>query len=282
MVAYIFPGQGSQAVGMGETLFTEFPELTQKANDILGYSIEKLCKEGPVETLNQTDHTQPALYVVNVFSYLKKMNETGKKPNYVAGHSLGEYNALFAADVFDFETGLRLVQKRGALMNKASGGGMAAIIGLKSDDVHSLIEKNNLTTLSIANYNSYQQIVIAGVKEAIVAAEPIFMQAGARMYIPLKVSGAFHSAYMQGAQAEFAAFIEKCNFSAPTIPVIANVNAQPYLTTEVATNLINQITSPVSWVQSVEYLLGQGETQFEEIGPGKVLTGLVNRIQKGQ
>ena len=281
MTTYIFPGQGSQIKGMGNSLFTEFAELTEKADNILGYSISKLCLEDSNGELNKTNFTQPALYTVSALSYLKKLAETGKPPEYVAGHSLGEYNALFAAGVFDFETGLKLVQKRGALMSMATGGGMAAVIGLKHDDVRLVLERNNLNNLKIANYNSLTQFVISGPKEVINSAEDAFVKAGAMLYLPLNVSGAFHSPYMENAQNEFAAFIKNFKFNDPKITVIANVDAKPYQAHAIESNLVQQITHSVMWTQSVDYLLNQGETIFEEVGPGKVLTGLVSRIQKG-
>lgn len=282
MTTYVFPGQGSQSRGMGAQLFEEFPEYVQKANNILGYAIDKLCLEDAENKLNITSYTQPALYVVNALSYLKKLKESQLKPNYVAGHSLGEYNALFAANVFDFETGLKLVQKRGELMSQVTDGGMAAVIGLKSEDVKALIEKNNLTSINIANYNSFTQVVISGSKTVILESESIFSANGATLFMPLKVSGAFHSPYMSNAQQEFANYIRHFTFKAPAIPVIANVTAKPYQENEIASLLTQQITSPVLWTQSIQYLMAQGETIFEEIGQGKVLTGLISRIQRDQ
>lgn len=282
MTTYVFPGQGSQVKGMGDSLFAEFPDLVQKADDILGYSIKTLCLENPNEQLNKTEYTQPALYTVNALSYLKKSKDTDKKPDYVTGHSLGEYNALYAAEVFDFTTGLKLVKKRGELMSQATGGGMAAIIGLKSEDIQKVLKENNLTSITIANYNSNTQIVITGPKDAITSAEPFFVKAGAMMFIPLKVSGAFHSPYMEPAQKQFAEFLQGFTFSTPKIPVIANVNAKPYQANEIQSNLAQQITHSVQWTQTIEHLLAQGEKTFEELGPGKVLTGLIARIQKGQ
>ncbi|MHB1222356.1 MAG: ACP S-malonyltransferase [Gammaproteobacteria bacterium] len=278
MTTYLFPGQGSQARGMGGDLFCEFSDLTQKTSDILGYSITELCLEDPEEKLGHTNYTQPALYVVNALTYLKKAD----KPTYVAGHSLGEYNALFAADVFDFETGLKLVQKRGELMSQATGGGMAAVVGMKSDDIQTLLQSKRLDNISIANYNSNMQIVISGPKADIDAAKLIFEEAGAKLFIPLKVSGAFHSSYMNDAQTIFTDFLKTFNFQAPTIPVIANITATPYEAQDIQTNLAKQITHPVRWTKTIEYLLAQGETEFVEIGPGTVLAGLVKRIQKGQ
>lgn len=282
MTTYVFPGQGSQTKGMGSALFPLFPELVKIADDLLGYSIQTLCEEDPEQKLNQTHYTQPALYVVNALSYLKKCEETTEKPKYFAGHSLGEYNALFAAGAFSFETGLKLVQKRGALMNQAMQGGMAAIIGLKSDEVQSILEAHHLTEVSIANYNSHTQVVISGVKEKVIAAKSFFEMAGAKLFIPLKVSGAFHSPFMEAAKQEFEQFLLDYTFSPLSTPVIANVNARPYVFEEISFNLSAQITHPVLWTQSMEYLIAQKETVFEEVGPGRVLAGLITRIQKGQ
>lgn len=277
MTTFIFPGQGSQKKGMGGTLFDEFPDYTQKADKILGYSIKTLCLEDPEGKLNKTDYTQPALYVVNALSYLKK----NKKPNFAAGHSLGEYNALFAANVFDFETGLQLVQKRGELMGQARDGGMAAVIGLKSPEVQTVLQQNNLSTLNISNFNTFTQNVISGPREDVINAQGIFEKAGA-MVIPLKVSGAFHSSLMQQAQNTFAEFIKQFKFASPQFPVIANINAKPYEADNVQSNLALQITHPVMWTQSIEYLLKQNEKDFEEIGGSNILMGMIQRIQKGQ
>jgi len=282
MTTYIFPGQGSQMKGMGSELFPVFPELIQIADNLLGYSMVDLCLNNPNGQLNQTDYTQPALYVVNALSYLSAKKESTVKPSYLAGHSLGEYNALFASGVFDFETGLKLVQKRGALMSEAIGGSMAAVIGLKESVVDAILRENNLSDITIANYNSYSQMVITGPKDVVTNAKTIFIEAGAKLFIPLKVSGAFHSPYMQSAQQQFKEYISHFKFAPATIPVIANVNARPYETHEIASLLADQMTHSVKWTQTIEYLMTQGETHFEEVGPGTVLTGLVSRIQKGQ
>jgi polyketide biosynthesis malonyl-CoA-[acyl-carrier-protein] transacylase len=281
MAIYVFPGQGSQIRGMGESLFDEFPEFVELADDILGYSIAKLCLENPKELLNQTNYTQPALYVVNTLSYLKKNRENRQKPSYLAGHSLGEYCALFAANVFDFETGLRLVQKRGQLMSQTTDGGMAAVIGLKNTEVEHILEQENLKDVTIANYNTYTQVVISGPRNAIDNAQFLFEKAGASLFLPLKVSGAFHSPFMKAAQQQFIHFLEQFNFNAPNIPVIANVNAKPYQPLEIHSLLIRQITHPVYWTSTIEYLLAQKEVEFIEVGPGSVLTNLIHRIKKG-
>jgi malonyl CoA-acyl carrier protein transacylase len=281
MTTFCFPGQGSQIKGMGADLFHLFPELTAKTDALLGYSIQTLCLEDPLQQLDQTQYTQPALYVVNTLSYLKAIQNIEQLPNYVAGHSLGEYNALLAACAFDFETGLALVKKRGELMSMATGGAMTAIIGLKADVIENILHEHNITPVSIANYNSHTQTVISGLKADVERTHVLFEQAGAKMVIPLKVSGAFHSACMQAAQQEFANFLTQFTFSKPKIPVIANVTAKPYPDTDIAAYLAKQITHSVRWTETIEYLLSQGEENFEEIGPGKVLAGLIKRIRNG-
>ncbi len=279
MITFAFPGQGSQASGMGWLLFDEFKELTAQCDNILGYSIKDLCAKNGNINLHQTQFTQPALYIVNALSYLKKLKETGKKPNFVLGHSLGEYNALFAAEVFDFETGLKLVKKRGELMSRAMGGGMAAVIGLNQEQVGNILKQNKLENISIANYNSPSQIVISGPNQDISRVNSFFEASGGR-YIPLNVSGAFHSRYMNNAKKEFEEFISAFTFSKLTIPVISNISARPYKSEDVKKNLVDQITHPVKWTESIRYLMGCGEMEFEEIGPGNILKRLIQSIQK--
>ena len=275
---HVFPGQGSQKKGMGEGLFEAFPELTKTADEILGYSIQALCLEDAEEQLNQTQYTQPALYVVNALTYLQRLKETGEKPDFVAGHSLGEYNALFAADVFDFQTGLRLVQKRGALMADATGGGMAAVLGMAIDNIHEVLETAGVSDVSIANLNAPQQTVLTGSKDGILALQSHFQEAGAQRYIPLNVRGAFHSPFMETARKEFEGFLKQFEFGKPSIPVVSNVEALPYPDSGVADLLALQITSPVRWVEIVQYLNQQTNPAFEEMGPGKVLQGLIRQI----
>lgn len=279
MLTFVFPGQGAQHKGMGGALFDEFKEFTEKADEILGYSIKQLCLEDPSQQLSQTRFTQPALYFVNALSYLKKIKETGKKPDYMAGHSLGEYNALFAAGAFDLETGLRLVQKRAELMSQARGGGMAAVIGLTEKQIEEILGKNNLNSLEIANYNTPSQIVISGPRAEIDRVGSFFESAGGR-YFPLNVSGAFHSRYMSDAKKQFEEFISGFTFSELTIRVVSNVEARPYKQGKIKNHLINQITCSVKWTESIRYLMGRGEMEFEEIGPGMVLTRLIQSIQK--
>lgn len=279
MKAYIFPGQGSQTRGMGGALFDEFKEITEAADEILGYSIKQLCVDDPKKQLNQTQFTQPALYVVNALSYYKKLEKTGEKPDFVAGHSLGEYNALLASGAFDFKMGLQLVRKRGLLMSQTSGGSMAAILGLTADKVKKILKENNLNGIDIANYNTPSQIVLSGLTDEMKKAEVFFCFEGVR-YFPLNTSGAFHSRYMQQAKEEFERFSGEFTYGELAIPVISNVHARQYKQEEIIENLSDQITHSVYWSESIRHLLGIGEMEFEEIGNGAVLTKLVESIKK--
>ncbi len=278
-LTYVFPGQGSQKKSMGEGLFDLFPDVVSAADSELGYSIKELCLIDSADQLNKTQFTQPALFTVNALTYLKALKDTGNKPDIVIGHSLGEYNALYAAGVFDFLTGLKLVEKRGELMSLATGGGMAAIIGLTQVPVQEVINQSGFTTINIANLNAPLQTVISGSKTEISGIKENFEAAGVRLYMPLKVSGAFHSPYMLQAREEFADFVTQFTFNPPTIPVISNVEAAPYPSNRIADLLARQITSPVRWVESVQYILNLPAPTFEELGPGKVLTGLIRQIK---
>lgn len=278
MKAYLFPGQGSQRIGMGGTLFDAFPEITAAADEILGLSIKKLCLEDPDRRLGQTQFTQAALYVVGALAHRQRAKETGERADFAAGHSLGEYNALEYARAFSFEDGLRLVKKRGQLMSAAPKGTMAAVIGPSADQVSAILAENGLKSIDVANYNAPNQIIIAGPEPDICAAQPCF-EAHRAMFMPLNVSGAFHSRYMQAARDEFAAFLEGFSFSAPQIPVIANTSARPYRAGEIARTLTDQITSPVRWLDGMNVLLQSGVTDFIELGSGDVLTKLTKTIK---
>lgn len=279
MITFVFPGQGSQQKGMGGDLFDKFKELSETADGVLGYSVKKLCLENPDQQLGQTQYTQPALFTVNALFYLNRIAETGKRPDYVAGHSLGEYNALFAAGAFDFETGLKLVKKRGELMSRVHGGGMAAIINVREEEISEVLRENNITNVAIANYNSPSQIVISGPRKEIELLQQFFKQSGGR-YIPLNVSGAFHSLLMSDAKKQFEEYLNDFRLSNLTIPVISNFRARRYEQTEIKINMVEQITHPVKWTESIRYLMGLGEMEFEEVGPGKVLTNLIQTIKR--
>jgi trans-AT polyketide synthase/acyltransferase/oxidoreductase domain-containing protein len=278
MKAILFPGQGAQFCGMGKDLFGDYRELTDTASDILGYSIEKLCTEDPDGKLRLTQYTQPALYTVNALGYFKLRDRGMAPPDFLAGHSLGEYNALLAAGVFDFATGLRLVKRRGELMGAARDGGMAAVIGMDEESLAALLQQHQLTSIDLANFNTLSQIVIAGPSDAIRQAEKVIAARNARCAV-LNVSAAFHSRYMKDAQQAFADFLLQFHFNAPAIPVIANVSARPYRGTEVADTLARQIANSVRWVDTVRYLMGADCTEFVEVG-GTVLTRMVDDIRK--
>jgi malonyl CoA-acyl carrier protein transacylase len=286
MTTFVFPGQGSQKKGMGADLFDTVPEFAQAEQDInhvLGYSIRQLCLEDPGNQLKQTQYTQPALFIVNALHYYQAIR-SGASPKHLAGHSLGEYNALHAAGAFDLFTGVQLVKRRGELMAQATNGGMAAVIGMAPEQVAKALADNRLMTIDVANFNSPSQTVVSGPVDDIKRAAPMFEKAGARMYVPLPVSAAFHSRYMAEAAASFEAFLAKFTFSSLKAPVIANVTGLPYPSGN--TNLVirsflsKQITQSVLWTQSVCYLLQQGATEFIELGPGNVLTRLIQEIQK--
>ncbi len=279
MTVCMFPGQGAQKKGMGQKLFGAFPQWLEQANGILGYALDELCLHDPREELGLTQFTQPALYVVNAMAYEAWGQTCTERPDALLGHSLGEYNALLAAGVFDFATGLRLVQRRGELMAQCSGGGMAAVMRASREELREILDEEGLEGVDLANFNAPSQIVISGLHKDIERAKSV-LESRAKGVIVLKTGGAFHSRYMREAMVEFGETLSRTMFRAPTIPVIANYDAQPYQATTVAFNLENQIASPVRWVESVEYLLGSGTPQFEEVGDSRVLTNLVRRISK--
>ncbi|MGD9484540.1 ACP S-malonyltransferase [Streptomyces sp. TRM70308] len=278
MKVYGFPGQGSQQRGMGRDLFERFPEETAAADRVLGYSIRELCVEDPQRRLGRTEFTQPALYVVSALAYLDHVAQDPVPPDYLVGHSLGEYVALFAAGVFDFETGLRLVRRRGELMAAADGGAMAAVVGTDEETVARVLADAGLDGLDLANHNSVDQFVLAGPGEQIDEARTAFEAIGARA-VRLNVSAPFHSRYMRPTADEFAAYLGEFSLRPPTVPVLANVDARPYPAKGQAELLTAQIASPVRWTETVRRLMGLGDFEFVELGPGRVLTKLVDRIR---
>jgi malonyl CoA-acyl carrier protein transacylase len=279
MKVYVFPGQGSQQKGMGEGLFAQFRHYTRLADEVLGYSIEALCMEDPKNQLGQTQYTQPALYVVEALRYLRVLQENPNPPDYVAGHSLGEYVALYAAGAFEFEDGLALVKRRGEIMSQVSGGGMAAIVGIDADSVRRVLDRDGAGDIDVANFNSTRQTVISGPKESIQKMQSKFEAAGATVAL-LPVSASFHSRSMQPAGKEFAGFLNRLHYRPLQIPAISNVHARPYAEGAVAQNLTDQIYSSVRWTETIRFLLAKGAAQFEEIGPGKVLTNLIAAIRR--
>jgi malonyl CoA-acyl carrier protein transacylase len=266
---------------MGAELFARYPDWTRIADDVLGYGIRELCIDDPRGELVLTQFTQPALFVVNALTYRARLDDGQPVPDFAAGHSLGEYNALLAASVFDFATGLALVRRRGELMGKVTGGGMAAVVGLSPEKIQSTLDScDEGRRLDVANFNSFDQTVIAGPKDDIEAVKPAFEAAGVRAYIPLNVSAPFHSRYMRQAQGEFAAFLRDVHFDAPRLPVISNVSGKPYEADLVRQTLSEQIGNSVRWLESMLYLLKQPSPEFVEVGPGTVLTKLIEKIRK--
>ena len=284
MEAYIFPGQGSQFPGMGKDLFDQYEiakKLFNQANEILGFDLSKIIFEGAKEDLQQTSVTQPAIYVHSVI--LSKVMGDSFNPDAVAGHSLGEFSALTAAGGIDFESGLKLVSKRAEAMQKACDhepGTMAAVLGMEDG----LVEKICAETEGIvvaANYNYPGQLVISGAIPAVEMACESLKNAGARRVLILPVGGAFHSPLMEPARIELANAIDATSFKTPRCPVYQNVVAKAVNDPlEIQKNLIDQLTAPVKWTQSVNEMLKSGATSFIEVGPGKVLQGLVKKISK--
>ena len=281
--AYVFPGQGSQAVGMGQNLYHNSPrarEVFEEADDALKLPLSRLCFEGPDEELKQTVNAQPAILTVST-ACLRAASEFNKpvKPTFVAGHSLGEYTALVAANVIDFSDAVRLVRERGRLMHEAGQtrpGGMAAIIGLDEATLEEICWE---TGAQIANFNCSAQIVISGTREALARSMDLAKTRGARRVVPLQVSGAFHSELMQPAVEGMTRAISEVEFRPPEVPIVANSTAQPLTQPgEVKEELVRQLCHCVQWQPSVEYMLGVGVSTFIEIGPGQVLSGLIKRI----
>lgn len=276
--AFLFPGQGSQSIGMGADLFPIFPELVEEANEILGYSIAELCLSDDSSDLNLTNFTQPALYVVSCLSAKLKIQE-GIVASHAAGHSVGEFAALYSAGAFSFRDGLQMVAKRGEIMAKVSGGGMAAVIGLDSDSIERVLLSEGADKIDLANYNSPGQIVISGAEEQIAKILVPIKEAGARMVVPLKVSGAFHSRLMRESADEFAEFIAKFSINLPSLPVFSNVNAIAYSSAaSISELLVRQIFSPVRWTDVIQGIRENGVDNFVECGPGNVLTKLLRQI----
>ena len=281
--AFIFPGQGSQYVGMGKDLYegsTAAKALFDKADEILGFSISKICFEGPEEELKQTKNTQPAIFLHSIVLYHLINN---KQFEMTAGHSLGEYSALVAAGVLTFEDGLKLVRLRGELMQRAGvehPGTMAAIVGLDSKSVNELCIKALADGIvQAANFNSPGQIVISGSSDGIRKAMELAKTHGAKIVKELPVSGAFHSPLMESAQAELKTALDRTEIRDALIPVYTNVTARPVrFADEIRSLLVRQLVGPVKWEESVLNMITDGAASFVEIGPGKVLQGLVKRI----
>ena len=284
MKAYVFPGQGAQFVGMGKDLYENSDlakELFEKANDILGFRITDLMFEGTDEDLRQTNVTQPAIFLHSVI--LAKTLGDDFKPEMVAGHSLGEFSALVANGSLSFEDGLKLVSQRASAMQKAceiEPSTMAAIIGLDDETVVKICEEINEIVVP-ANFNCPGQLVISGSMRGIEIACEKLLEAGAKRALPLKVGGAFHSPLMEPARIELEEAIENTTFSTPICPVYQNVNAMPISNPdEIKKNLVSQLTAPVRFTQTMVNMIADGATLFTEVGPGKVIQGLVKKVDR--
>ncbi|WP_109299668.1 ACP S-malonyltransferase [Aquimarina sp. AU474] len=284
MKAYVFPGQGAQFSGMGLDLYENSElakELFHKANDILGFEITKIMFEGTVDELKQTKVTQPAIFLHSVI--LSKVLGDSFKPDMVAGHSLGEFSALVANGALDFEDALRLVSKRALAMQKAcelQPSTMAAVLGLEDEVVENVCKEIDGVVVA-ANYNCPGQLVISGDVAAIEQACEILKEKGARRALVLPVGGAFHSPLMEPAREELAAAIEATNFNTPNCPIYQNVTTTAVTDAEeIKKNLISQLTAPVKWTQSIQNMIKDGATSFTEVGPGKVLSGLVKKVDR--
>ncbi|WP_165042991.1 ACP S-malonyltransferase [Dysgonomonas sp. ZJ709] len=285
MKAFVFPGQGAQFVGMGKDLYETSPlakEMFEKANEILGFRITDLMFEGTDEDLRQTKVTQPAIFLHSVI--LAKTMGADFQPNMVAGHSLGEFSALVAANALSFEDGLKLVYKRALAMQKAcemNPSTMAAVLALADEKVEEICASITDEVVVPANYNCPGQIVISGSDKGIDKACELLLAAGAKRALKLKVGGAFHSPLMEPAKVELSEAINSTEFATPICPVYQNVStiAETDPTT-IKANLIAQLTAPVKWTQSVEHMVADGATEFIELGPGSVLQGLVKKIAK--
>lgn len=284
MIAYIFPGQGSQSVGMGRDVYEQSAAaraIFDQAHAVLGFDLAQLCFAGDADELTATQNAQPALLTVSV-ALLAAMREAGmnEQPAWTAGHSLGEYSALVAAGALEFADALRLVRRRGELMAQANEGTMAAVMGLELEPLQTICaDVQDLGACVVANQNAPGQLVISGAVEAVQAASERAKAAGAKRVMPLNVSAAFHSPLMQAAAAGLAETVAITPINDAAIPVIANTTAQPIRTAaEIKHELVAQVTAPVRWIDTIQTLAQHGVTQVVEIGAGSVLTGLVKRI----